>query len=95
MAHTHLQAAQTKQKLAYDKTAVTRIFLLGDRVLVRALLFPRQATKEWEGPFTITKAFGPLTYEVRCGPRLYRLKIIHVNHLKWWYGHEDTTPTIA
>lgn len=94
-ATKHLRAAQAKQKRAFDRTAVERKFQQGDRVLVRSLSFSRSATKEWEGPFTVTKVVNPLTYEVRCGPRSFQSKILYVNHLKQWYPPEADVQATA
>lgn len=45
-ASMHLAAVKAKQKTYYDRGATLCSFQEGDRVLVRALLFPRQATKK-------------------------------------------------
>lgn len=89
---THLLAAQVKQKPGYDQTVVLGTF---QQVLARALLFPRQATQEWEGPFAVNKVLGPVTYKVPCGPRPNQLKTFHVNHLKWWHEPTTTVSTVA
>lgn len=57
----YLLAAQAKQKHQYDRGTTVWSFQVGNRVLARALLFPRQATREWEGPFTIMKVLRPMT----------------------------------
>lgn len=40
-------SSDKKQKTYYDQGASLRSFQEGDWVLVRAFLFPRQATREW------------------------------------------------
>lgn len=94
-ATTHLSKAQEKQKVAYDQGTGMCSFQEGGQVLVRALLFHRQATKECEGPFMVKRILGPLTYEVQCGPRSNQVKRIHVNHLKRWYQPEQEASTFA
>lgn len=94
-ATSHLLAAQDKQKRDYDKQVSLHSFQVGERVLVHSLLFPRQATSEWEGPFTVTQVLGPVNYDVRCGPIPYRLKALHVNHLKKWHAPAKAISTVA
>lgn len=56
---------------------------------------PHKAAKEWEGPFTVTKVLGPVTYEVCCGPCQNQLKVLHINHLKFWHDPDPPKTTIA
>lgn len=77
-AQAWMQQAQDKQKCQYDQQAHTRHFQVVNQVLVRSLLFPKCATREWEGPFTITLVKGPLTYEGRARG----CKALHVNLIK-------------
>lgn len=63
--------------------------------MVCSLLFLRQATIEWKGPFTITRVLGSVNYEVRCDPRPYRLKTLHVNHLKKWHAPDEAVSAVA
>lgn len=72
-----------------------RSFQEVDWVLVRALLFPRQTTKEWEGSFMVKWILGALTYEVQCGPSSNQVKRIHVSQLKRWYQPEQEALTFA
>lgn len=95
IATNHLRDSQAKQKQLYDKQASMRSFHEGERVLVCSLLFPKQTTREWEGPFTVTRVLWPVNYEVRCEPRPYRLKVLHVNHLKKWHPPDEAVPMVA
>lgn len=62
-ATAHLLAAQEKQKQQFNRQTLPCSFQEGEHVLVHSLLFPRQATSEWEGPFTIMRVLGPVNYK--------------------------------
>lgn len=94
-AQANLQQAQEKQKRYYDQQAKTQQFQVGNRVLVWSLLFPKAATQEWEGPYTVTQVKLPLTYDVRCDPRPWDTKTLHVNLIKWWYEPATDAQTVA
>lgn len=91
----HLLVAQAKQKHQYNERVSLHSFQEVDRILVRSLLFPQQATHELEGPFTVTRTLGPVNYKVHCGPRPYQLKVLHVNHLKKWHAPDKAVSRVA
>ncbi len=57
-AHQHLAQAQTRQKTWYDRTARSRTFMSGQKVL---LLLPSSESSllaKWQGPFKVLRKVG-------------------------------------
>ena len=85
LAQENLKAAQTKQKLWYDKGARVKEFQQGQHVLV---LLPSSTSKlhaEWQGPYKITKKISAVNYQVNMEDKQKNLRIFHVNMLKEWH----------
>ncbi|XP_073668194.1 uncharacterized protein [Paramisgurnus dabryanus] len=83
-AKENLQEAQKKQKLWYDKYARKREFLPGQKVL---LLLPTSANKlltKWQGPYSVIRKMGPVTYEIHHPDKGKTKQTYHVNLLKEW-----------
>ncbi len=62
----NMQEAQLKQKVWYDRHAHKRELKTGQKVLV---LLPTGLSKlmaKWQGPYTVTRKVGPVTYEIFC-----------------------------
>ncbi|TWW71979.1 SCAN domain-containing protein [Takifugu flavidus] len=84
MAQDNLRQAQHRQKSWYDRSARTRRFQPGDRVL---LLLPSSDNKllaKWQGPYTVTRKMGAVTYEIDMPDRRKKRQVFHVNMLKRW-----------
>ncbi len=78
------RGAQQRQKRAYDKRVTVQPLAEGDKVLV---LLPTRQNKlqlQWEGPFTVTRKFTEVDYEVKR-PGQRQEKIYHINRLKKWH----------
>lgn len=95
MSTAHLVTLQAKQIQQYDQQKAPRSFQEGEWLRMHSLLFLRQGTHEREGPFTIMRVLGPVNYEVRCGPRHFRLKTLHVNYLKKWHVPDKAVSIVA
>lgn len=83
-ANINLQQAQRAQKTWYDKHARQREFKPGQKVL---LLLPSSTSKllaKWQGPFTVVRKMGPVTYEVDHPEKGKEKQTYHVNLLKAW-----------
>ena len=65
--HENLSRAQQTQKQWYDRTAHTRRFNPGDRVLVLLPTSTHKLRAQWQGPFTITEKRGEVNYVVDMG----------------------------
>ena len=89
LVQQNLQRAQKDQKTWYDRHARNREFKSGDEVLV---LLPTSTSKllaEWQGPYSIIKPVGKVTYEVDMHDRRKQKRVFHVNMLKKWETPTD------
>ncbi len=89
-AHQHLAQAQTRQKTWYDRTARSRTFMSGQKVL---LLLPSSESSllaKWQGPFKVLRKVGEVTYEISMPDRRRSKQIFHVNLLKQWIDRPST-----
>lgn len=83
-AKENLQEAQAAQKRWYDQQARLRQFQPGQKVL---LLLPTSTNKllaKWQGPYTVVRKMGPVTYEIHHPERRKTHQIYHINLLKEW-----------
>lgn len=91
-AEDNLREAQRKQKTWYDQQARQRNFQPGQKVL---LLLPSSSSKllaKWQGPYTITRRMGPVTYEVLQPDKKKNKQTYHVNLLKEWREYPTAVP---
>ncbi len=83
-ARENLQEAQQAQKQWYDQHARLRQFQPGQKVL---LLLPTSSNKllaKWQGPYTVVRKMGPVTYEVHHPDKGKAKQTYHVNLLRQW-----------
>lgn len=82
-ARENLQA-QATQKRWYDQQARVWHFQPGQKVL---LLLPTSSNKllsKWQGPYTIVRKMGPVTYKVHHPDKKKSYQTYHMNLLKEW-----------
>ena len=92
-AGNNLQEAQKAQKTWYDRHARSREFKPGQKVL---LLLPSSTHKllaKWQGPYTVTRKMGPVTYEILHPDKKKSKQTYHVNLLKEWRERPADAPT--
>ena len=94
----NLGKAQRQQKAWYDKNARNRSFETGDQALILLPVPTNKLMAQWQGPYSILRQVGPVTYEVDMFDRRKRRRILHVNMLRKWhppaesaYWAEDVT----
>lgn len=83
-AKENLMEKQQAQKRWYDQHARLRQFKPGQKVL---LLLPTSTHKlltKWQGPYTVARKMGPVTYEVHHPDKGKTRQTYHVNLLKEW-----------
>lgn len=83
-AEVNLREARQTQKAWYDRQARHREFQPGQKVL---LLLPSSNSKllaKWQGPYTILRKMGPVTYEIHHADKKKAKQVYHVNLLKKW-----------
>ncbi|XP_038123255.1 uncharacterized protein LOC119795417 isoform X1 [Cyprinodon tularosa] len=86
----HMQKAQHKQKVWYDRHARERELKTGQKVLVLLPSGPSKLLAKWQGPYTVIKRAGPVTYEIACPEKQKSKQLLHVNLLKEY--HERNVP---
>ena len=69
-----------QRKQVLDKRVVERSFGVDDKVYYRIPGRDTKLSESWEGPFTVSRVLGPLTYEIDVGGR--RRKIVDIRFLK-------------
>ncbi|KAL1246972.1 hypothetical protein QQF64_034274 [Cirrhinus molitorella] len=83
-ARENLKEAQKAQKTWYDQNARQRQLQPGQKVL---LLLPTSANKlltKWQGPYTVVRKMGPVTYEIHHPDKGKAKQTYHINLLKEW-----------
>ncbi len=91
-AKENLQQAQASQKKWYDQQARFRQLQPGQKVL---LLLPTSTSKllaKWQGPYTVVRKMGPVTYEIHHPDKRKSHQTYHVNLLKEWKETPNETP---
>ena len=78
------KAAKAKMKLFYDRKAVLKSFVPGDKVLIRKPILRGKLQKAWQGPYVIEAKVSPITYLVKVGGSKQKAKVWHCNLLKLW-----------
>ncbi|XP_048357553.1 uncharacterized protein LOC125435398 [Sphaerodactylus townsendi] len=78
----NLAKAQATQSSWYDKTARSRTFELGDKVMVFLPLRSDKLKAAWEGPHVIVDRLDDVTYAVALERSGKKTKVVHVNMLK-------------
>ncbi len=91
-AKENLQQAQASQKKWYDQQARFHQLQPGQKVL---LLLPTSTSKllaKWQGPYTVVRKMGPVTYEIHHPDKRKSHQTYHVNLLKEWKEAPNETP---
>uniref|UniRef100_A0A3P9LY71 Gypsy retrotransposon integrase-like protein 1 n=1 Tax=Oryzias latipes TaxID=8090 RepID=A0A3P9LY71_ORYLA len=91
LATAHMTQVQQKQKHHYDKASRRRIFQEGQKVLLLLPTSESSLLAKWQGPYTVTKKTGPVTYELFLPERRKQHQVFHVNLLKKWSEEEHST----
>ncbi|CAI5671461.1 unnamed protein product [Oreochromis niloticus] len=94
-AEVDLRDAQRSQKTWYDQQARQREFQPGQKVL---LLLPSANSKllaKWQGPYTVLRRMGPVTYEIYHPEKKKPKQTYHVNLLKEWEERAHQAPAEA
>ncbi len=86
LVREHLTKAQQAQQRHYNRAAQPREFQPGDHVMVLVPTATCKFLANWQGPYTVTKKVGPVTYRVRQPGRRKEDQLYHINLLKWWVG---------
>ena len=75
----NLEDTQRTQKEWYDRHAHEHKFQEGERVLVLLPTSTNKLLAEWQGPYTVTRRVGKVTYEIKMTGRRPR-RTFHINY---------------
>uniref|UniRef100_A0A8C5MCT0 Gypsy retrotransposon integrase-like protein 1 n=1 Tax=Leptobrachium leishanense TaxID=445787 RepID=A0A8C5MCT0_9ANUR len=95
MVQGNMQAAQAQQEAWYDRSARSRSFLMGQKVLV---LKPQRQNKlqaSWQGPYRVVTQVGETTYVVVSCTDTRIQRTFHVNMLKAYHERPETVSAIC
>uniref|UniRef100_A0A8C5MGP5 Gypsy retrotransposon integrase-like protein 1 n=1 Tax=Leptobrachium leishanense TaxID=445787 RepID=A0A8C5MGP5_9ANUR len=95
MVQGNMQAAQAQQKAWYDRSARSRSFLVGQKVLV---LKPQRQNKlqaSWQGPYRVVTQVGETTYVVVSCTDTRIQRTFHVNMLKAYHERPEMVSAIC
>ncbi|KAK4326799.1 hypothetical protein Pmani_002703 [Petrolisthes manimaculis] len=93
VAHSHLDQAQERMKLNYDKRHKVQIrtFKTGDSVLALLPLPNHPLQSKFYGPYTVLERAADLNYVIATPDRRKKIRKVHVNLLKL-YKPRETLP---
>lgn len=80
----NMKVAQATQKSWYDRSARDRSFRPGQQVLLLLPTTESSLLAKWQGPFTVYRKVGKVTYEILMPGRKRDKQTFHVNMLKEW-----------
>ena len=91
LAMENLNTAQTKMKLWFDRSAKSREFSPGDKVLVLLPIPGSSLQARYSGPYRVERKMGERDYLIATPDRKRRNRLCHVNMLKE-YHDRDVNP---
>lgn len=92
LAKNNIKKAQAVQKRNYDQGSSLVAYNVLDKVLLKSPPTAGKFNQVWEGPFTITKLYGPFTFAI-CNDETQKVTIVHSNRLKL-FKTADVKPII-
>ena len=95
LAAEQMREKQDKRKLWYDKNAVSRVFKVGDQVLVLATSKQNKMAVNWMGPGTVTSKVSETNYLVDLPEKRDKSTIYHVNLLKPYYKRTESVNSVS
>jgi len=84
MAASQDKDAKEKSKQYFDRTATTRSFSVGDRVLALEPSLTDKFQPQWNGPYDVLEKVTDVTYRISTPDRRKKQRLYHVNSLKAW-----------
>ena len=79
--------AGKKRKKFFDRKAVERSFVVGDRVLCRIPGMCHKLQESWHGPYPVVEVLNRVDYRIEFTKG--NKKVLHVNNLKLYHAREE------
>lgn len=89
LAHDNMAKAQAQQKSWYDRSARSRSFEPGQKVMLLLPSAESSLLAKWQGPFEVLRKMGPVTYQISMPGRRKPQQVFHINLLKLWVPREE------
>ncbi|EEC15882.1 polyprotein of retroviral origin, putative, partial [Ixodes scapularis] len=83
-----MQAAQTRAKLYYDRTARQRTFSAGDKVMLLAASKKNKLDVQWEGPAEVLEKLSDTNYALKMQGKRKEVRIYHSNLMKPYHERQ-------
>ena len=83
------QKSQVAQKQWYDRKARDLKLKTGDQVLVLLPTSTQKLHAQWQGPYTVKRPVGKVTYEVTMPERRRPNVVFHINMLRKWHERAE------
>ncbi|XP_064474611.1 uncharacterized protein LOC135388765 isoform X1 [Ornithodoros turicata] len=84
----NMKIAQEKAKTYYDRTARSRLFSPGQKVMILRPCRQNKLQVQWEGPAQVIEKLSDTNYVVQLGKRKSSVKIYHANLMKPYTDRE-------
>eukprot|EP00063_Salmo_salar_P078970 XP_014053805.1 PREDICTED: uncharacterized protein LOC106604004 [Salmo salar] len=91
----HMEKAQRTQGWAYDKSATSREFSVGEKVMVLVPTVEHRLLAQWRGPYEVMKRVSPVNYLIKQPDRRKKVQLYHINLLKKYHGREEEVALMA
>ncbi|KAL2103054.1 hypothetical protein ACEWY4_002222 [Coilia grayii] len=89
LVHENMAKAQAQQKSWYDRSAHSRSFEPGQKVMLLLPSAESSLLAKWQGPFEVLRKMGPVTYQISMPGRRKPQQVFHINLLKLWVPREE------
>lgn len=89
LARSALSNAQIKMKLCFDKKAVIRSFVKGDKVLVLLPLPGSSLQAKFSGPYVVERKLSDTDYVICTHDRQRKTRVCHINMLKRYVVRDE------
>ncbi|KAF7640769.1 hypothetical protein LDENG_00015390 [Lucifuga dentata] len=84
-----LSKSQTNMKRQYDRSAVSRHFQVGDKVLVLLPIPGSALSARFSGPFEVREKLSDTDYIISTPERRRKTRVCHINMLKPYYSRSS------
>lgn len=92
VAAQNLTGAKERMKARYDRKAVQRSFVPGDKVLVLMPVGGEKFGTRFNGPFTVVRKVGACNYVISTPERRQKTRLCHINLLKLYVERDSASP---
>ncbi len=89
VVHDSLTDAQEDEKTYYDKDARSRVYEVGQKVLVMLPVPGDALSVKYQGPYTVERQTSPVDYVIRMPSTRRVLRVVHVNMMRPYFNRSQ------